>query len=69
MNRSRSHRRRHRWSTRGKALFYAGSKGDGSPRGWTLADLVVVTVCFGTVIFAVIFVLNWLWNTGFIFGK
>ncbi|MBO46434.1 MAG: hypothetical protein CMJ96_06010 [Planctomycetes bacterium] len=60
---------RRRRPTRGKVLFYAASKGDGSPRGWTFADLAFMTLCSLAVLFAVFFIVDWLLNTGFTFGK
>ena len=52
------HRRRHSV----KALFYAGTKGDGSPRAWTLGDLAIAALCCAVAIIAVVLFLEWLWD-------
>ncbi len=55
-------RKRHRRRHFGKALFYAGTKGDGSPRAWTLADLAIAALCLAVAILAVVLFLEWLWE-------
>lgn len=52
-----------------KVLFYAGVKNDGSPRGWSFADLVVIVLWSAAVLCGLILVLNWLWDTSFNLGK
>ena len=57
-------RRRH-----GKALFYAGIKSDGTPRGWTILDIAIAALCIGVILFALFFFLHWIWDATFVIGK
>ena len=53
----------------GKAIFYAGTKSDGTPRGWTILDIAIVTLYIGAAFFALYFFMDWLWGTSFLIGK
>ncbi len=62
--RSYTKKRRRRWDS---VIFYAGTKSDGTPRGWTIIDLVITTFCVGAVFFALFFFMNWIWDISFMF--
>ena len=45
-----------------KTLFYAGTLGDGSPRNWSLADLLIVGVLLMGVVIGGFLIFEWLWG-------
>jgi hypothetical protein len=61
-------KRRRRYSA-GKVLFYAGVKHDGTPRSWTLIDVVITIFCFLIVVSAMLLVIDWLLGTPFTFAN
>ena len=70
----KSRRRRKRRCTdvrqgKQRVLFYAGVKGDGSPRAWTLQELLLTCFCAATVLLSFIWLLQWLLDFDFGFGK
>ena len=45
-----------------RTLFYAGFLNDGSPRGWNLADVLVVVALLIAMVVVGFFVFEWLWT-------
>ena len=67
--RYRKRRRQDSRKTKRRILFYAGVKSDGAPRGWTLQELLFTFLCAVFVMLASFWLLQWLMNLEFGFGK
>ena len=45
-----------------KTLFYAGAMGDGSPRNWSLVDVLILGVILVGVVTGGFLISKWLWG-------
>ena len=74
MPQHKSKHRRKTYLSRGhhskrRILFYAGMKADGTPRAWTLAELLFTSLCGVLVLLTAIWMIKWLLEFDFGFGK
>ena len=67
-NSKRKRERRRRRESKG-VLFYAGTKLDGTPRGWRMQDIIIISLLAVTATLSILWFVNWLMQYDFGFGK